>query len=154
MSRVTHTHMYESCQTYVSLITNIWVMSCVWVMPCIYESCHTYMSHVTHIWVIPHIHESCRAFRCLRIYKIYSFLINYKVNAFIHMQWVTNFGNLTSCNAPQHTVTATHCNTLQHNATHCNTLQDSSKHCDMLQHTATRCNTLQHSWGCGKEWQW
>jgi len=33
------------------------------------------------------------------------------------------------------TLTATHCNTLQHTATHCNTLQ----------HTATQCNTLQHT---------
>jgi len=41
-------------------------------------------------------------------------------------------------------LTATHCNTLQHvntpqhTATHCNTLQ----HADTLQHTATHCNTL------------
>jgi len=53
------------------------------------------------------------------------------------------------------TVTATHCNTLQHTATHCNTLQHTAKqldtlrytatHCNTLQHAATRCNTLQHA---------
>ena len=63
----------------------------------------------------------------------------------------------------QHTATATHCSTLQHNAIHCNTLQP---HCNTLQPatragkhaalvftegekivqqlTATQCNSLQH----------
>jgi len=36
------------------------------------------------------------------------------------------------------TVTATHCNTLQHTTTRCNMVQQS------LQHTATHCNTVQH----------
>jgi len=40
-------------------------------------------------------------------------------------------------------LTATHCNTLQHTATHCNTLQHTATHCNTLQHTATHCNTLQ-----------
>jgi len=40
----------------------------------------------------------------------------------------------TSMRRYTYTLTATHCNTLQHTATHCNTLQ----------RTATHCNTLQH----------
>jgi len=36
-------------------------------------------------------------------------------------------------------------NTLQHTATHCNTLQHTAAHCNTRQHTATHCNTLQHS---------
>jgi len=59
------------------------------------------------------------------------------------------------------TLTATHCNTLQHTATHCNILQHthlpvrrirscesntiSHSNCDTLRHTATHCNTLQHT---------
>jgi len=65
-------------------------------------------------------------------------------------------------------LTATQCNTMQHNATQCNTLQHSRRacvlgdgdnyigpfcnnalqhatHCNTLQHTATHCNTLQHT---------
>jgi len=59
----------------------------------------------------------------------------------------------THCNTLQHTAThcnalqrtATHCNTLQRTATHCNTLQHTATHCNTLQHTATHCNTLQHT---------
>ena len=67
-------------------------------------------------------------------------------------------------------VTAAHCNTLQHTATHCksctvcvsffagsdprrrrrvpthcSTLQHTEAHCSTLQHTAAHCNTLQHT---------
>jgi len=45
---------------------------------------------------------------------------------------------------PDVSITATHCNTLQHTATHCNTLQHTAthcKHCNTLQHTASHCIT-------------
>jgi len=42
-------------------------------------------------------------------------------------------------------VTATHCNMLQHPATHCNILQHPATHCDTLYHTATHYTTLQHT---------
>jgi len=42
-------------------------------------------------------------------------------------------------------LTATHCNTLQHTATHF-ILSLTATHCNTLQHTATHCNTLQHTW--------
>ena len=40
---------------------------------------------------------------------------------------------------------ATHCNTLQHNATRYNILQHTAAHCNTMQHTATHCNALQHT---------
>ena len=44
-------------------------------------------------------------------------------------------------------LTATHCNTLQHTTTHYNTRQVDmyQPHCNTLQHTSTHCNTL-HTW--------
>ena len=49
----------------------------------------------------------------------------------------------THCNTLQHT--ATQCITLQHTATCCNTMQYAATHCNTLQHIATRCNTLHYT---------
>ena len=57
----------------------------------------------------------------------------------------TNFNRLDNNATTAHTVTAQHCNTLQHTATRGNTLQHTATHCNTLQHTATHCNTLQHT---------
>jgi len=66
----------------------------------------------------------------------------------------------TQCSTLQHTaihfstlqhtylpesISAAHCNTLQHTAAHCSTLQHTATHCNTLQRTAAHCNTLQHT---------
>jgi len=52
-------------------------------------------------------------------------------------------------------MTATHCNTLQHTATHCNTLQHTATHCSTLQHAAIHCNTrvAVHTENYSSKWQ-
>ena len=71
----------------------------------------------------------------------------------------TPYQRVCLCNTLQLYFCKTHRNTLQHtathsvpphisasiSATHCNTLQHTATHCNTLQHTATHCNTLQHT---------
>jgi len=57
-------------------------------------------------------------------------------NIYIHI-YNTCLMRMRNQRYPMVSLSATHCNTLQHTATHCNTLQHTATHCNTLQHTAT-----------------
>jgi len=72
-------------------------------------------------------------------------------DSFIHMTWLIHMRDMSNpfvtwlVHRGRDTLSATHCNTLQHTATRKNRPHRIATHCSTLQYAATHCNTLQHT---------
>jgi len=134
-SCMSHTHSHSHVMWYICHTgCHVIHKSFVWHVGSVWMSCYTYRSDMSHKWLshITHIIGAWHTYKGVMSYR----------RSFWRLIWSVRIRRARK--TWQHT--ATHCNTLQHDATPKKLLTIDTKRQNQTcpQHTTTHCSTLQH----------